>query len=152
MNIRISRKLISISAGLVLGMLSPVLVYAECIPSELAGTWFTYSMSVDSGGSFAPQTNRCKVKINSAGNIVATKSSCKVRSRTGLINVNVTGGSIIVNSKCSLSGSIKISGPAGSSTIKLEYGTVAKDNKTLSLVAYDAGDRSYITHLTGVKR
>lgn len=152
MNIRISRKLIAISAGLALGMLSPVLVFAECIPSQLAGTWYTYSMSVDSDGSFAPQTNRCKVRINSAGSIVASKSSCKVRSWPGLVNVNVTGGSIFVNSKCNLSGSIKISGPEGSSTIKLEYGTVAKDNNTLSLISYDAGDRSYITHLTGVKR
>ena len=134
-------------------MLSPVFAQAGCVQSELAGTWYTYSMSVDSSGSFAPQTNRCKVRINSSGSVVASKSSCIARSWPGLINVNVTGGSINVGSGCNLSGTLNIYSPeGGSGTIKLQYGTVASDQKTISLVAYDASNPAYITHLTGVKR
>lgn len=152
MNIHISKKLISISAGLVLSLLLPILAHAGCEQSDLQGVWYTYGMSVDSLDSFAPQTNRCKVKLNSSGSVVASKSSCKVRSWPGLINVNITGGSIKVSSSCSLSGSVKVDGIQGPNTIKLEYGSAATDKRTFSFVAYSGNDPSYITHMTGVKR
>ena len=153
MNIQIIRRSVIIGAGFVLSILSPIMAQAGCVQSELAGTWYTYSMSADSYGSSAPQANRCKVRINSSGSIVASKSSCKIRSFLGLIDANITGGTVKVSSGCTLSGSIRLfSSFAGSDTIKLEYGTVAKDKKTFSLIAYDSGQPSYITHLTGVKK
>ena len=152
MNVHISSKLIAIGAGLGLIMLSPILAYAGCSQSDLAGTWDTYSMSVDSSGLLSPQTDYCKVRINSSGSIVASKSSCKVRSWPGLLNGNIAGGSIKVNSSCKLKGSVTIIGTDVQAIIKLEYGTAAKDKRTFSLVGYDTINPTYITHLTGVKR
>ena len=153
MDINTNRKLMIIGAILGMSILSPISAKASCSQADLKGTWYTYSMSADSYGVSAPQTNRCKVVFNSSGSIVASKSSCKLRSYPGLINVNIKGGTIKVNSGCNLSGSVRIfSSFAGSGNIKLEYGTVAKDKRTFSVVGYDTSSPSYITQLNGVKK
>ena len=152
MSLPTNKKSIIISAVLGMSMLSPVLVHAGCSQSDMTGTWYAYSMSADSAGYYYPQTNQCKVKISSSGSIVASKSSCKMRSITGLVAVNITGGSIKVNSSCKLSGSMKISSVYGNDTIKLEFGSAAKDKRTLSLVGYDVDDPTYISYLSAVKQ
>jgi len=152
MDINIIRKSGIIGAVLGMSMLSPIMAHAGCSQIDMTGTWYAYSMSVDSAGYYYPQTNECKVKLNSSGSIVASKSSCKMRTATGLVNVNITGGSVKASSNCKLSGSMKISSIYGTDTIKLEFGRVAKDKRTVSLVSYDTSDPTYITHMTAVKR
>jgi hypothetical protein len=109
-------------------------------------------MSVDSYAVYASQTNRCKIKLNSTGNIVASKSSCKLRDYSGVFSVPVTGGNIKVKSNCSLNGNIKLITPDGISTVVMEYGTAAKDRHTFSVVGYDNNNPDLITHLHAVKR
>ena len=142
--------LLSAASALSLSMVFSSQAYAGCQQNDLAGTWYSYSMSVDSSGiSYAPLTYRCKVKLNSSGNVVASKSSCTVRGWEGKGNVNVTGGKIKVSSSCGVSGSIS-QGALG--TVKIESGTLAKDKYTFSAVAYDAEFPAYITHLNAVKK
>ena len=151
-SVPVNKKQIIVGIGLGLSALFPLYAYAGCSQGDMTGTWYTYSSSDDSAGGFYPHTNRCKVKLNSSGNIVASKSSCKMRNAAGLISLNVTGGKVKVNSGCSLSGSMKISSIYGVDVITLEYGTLSKDKSTLSLVSYDTDNPTFVTHLTAVKK
>ena len=63
--------------------------------------------------------------------------------------MNVTGGKITVSSGCAISGSIS-QGALG--TVKIEYGTLAKDKNTFSAAAYDAEFPAFITNLNAVKK
>ena len=143
---------ISISAGLILYIFSQQLAQAACSQPELAGTWYTYSMSVDSYAVYASRTNRCKIKLNSTGSIVASKSSCKLRDYSGVFTVPVAGGDIKVKSNCSLNGNIKLITPDGISTVVMDYGRSAKEKQAFSVVVYDNHIPDFISHLIAVKR
>ena len=144
--------LMSISAGLILYIFSQQLAQAACSQPEMEGTWYTYSMSVDSYAVYASRTNRCKIKLNSTGSIVASKSSCRLRDYSGVFTVPVAGGNIKVKSTCSLNGNIKLITPDGISTVVMDYGTAAKDKQAFSVVGYDNNNPDFITHLNAVKR
>ena len=147
---RMVRKFICIFIALIPGVFSPLLVYAGCGQSDLTGTWITYALSVDSSGlAYSPQTNRCKVKINSSGSIVTSKSGCFIRNWTGINYVNITGGKFSVSSSCKLSGSIVL---GVLDEIIIDYGTLSKDKHTFSLIGFNEAYQDYITHLNGVKK
>ena len=152
MNVHISSKLIAIGAGLGLIMLSPILAHAGCSQSDLAGTWYAYSMSADALGSFPPATIDCKVKINSSGSIVASKSSCNMRDYSDPVNSPVSGGNMKVTSGCNLSGTLKLDTPVGRQTLKIGRGTLSKDKVTLFAVGYVKEYPSSIAHLTAAKK
>ena len=146
----IAKNFICICITLMSGMFSPLLAYAGCSQADLAGTWITYALSIDSSGlAYYPQTNRCKVKINSSGSIVTSKSSCFVRNWIGTNYVNITGGKVSVSSNCNLSGSIII---GVLDEIIIDYGTLSKDKHTFSLIGFNEAYQDYITHLNGVKK
>ena len=109
-------------------------------------------MSVDSYAVYASRTDRCKIKLNSTGSIVASKSSCKLIDYSGVFTVPVAGGNIVVKSNCSLNGNIKLITPGGLSTVVMKYGTAAKDMHTFSVVGFDNNNPDFINHLTAVKR
>lgn len=152
MNIRTNKKNIFFAAGVGLCLLAPFTANAGCKQGDMTGTWYSYSMSDDSAGFLFPHTNYCKVKINSSGSIVASKSTCKTRISSGLITTNVTGGKLKVNSSCSLSGNINLSNAFGTDKIIVEYGTLASDKKTLSSVLYSDNDNTFVTSLNAVKK
>ena len=159
MGIRIHGKSTFASAVMLLSLLSPVLVQAACSQSDLKGTWFTYSLSVDSFVTGDPSltvssmTNRCKVKVSSSGDIVASKSSCKFRDQVGKDPLNITSGEIKVNPRCKLNGSITMELIGTSSiTLILESGALAKDKTTFSAVGYSEVEPDVITHMTAVKQ
>ena len=159
MGIRIHGKSTLASAVMLLSFLSPVLVQAACSQSDLKGTWFTYSLSVDSfvtedhSLTVSSMTNRCKVKVSSSGDIVASKSSCKFRDQVGKDPLNITSGDIKVNPKCKLKGSITMELFGTSSiTLILESGALAKDKTTFSAVGYSEVEPDVITHMTAVKQ
>ena len=106
-------------------------------------------MSVDSSGYSSARTFNCKVKVNSSGSIVGSKSSCILRDWSGQISVGINGGSISKDSKCNLNGVVFLS--AGLGAIDMDCGKLAKDKRTFSLTAHDRDHPSYITHLTAVK-
>ena len=102
-----NKRLISAVCAMSLGLSFAGLAQAKCNQDDLAGRWHSYSMSVDSSGTtYAPLTYRCKVKLDSSGSVVASKSSCTVRGWEGKSNVDVTGGKITVSSGCAIRGSI----------------------------------------------
>ena len=152
MNVHISSKLIAIGAGLGLIMLSPILAYAGCSQSDLTGTWYAYSMSADALGASPPATINCKVKLNSSGSIVASKSSCKMRDFSDPVKIPVSGGNMKVTSGCNLSGTLKLDTPVGPQTLKIGHGTLAKDKVTLFAVGYVKEYPSSIAHLTAAKK
>ena len=150
MNIQIIRRWALIGAGSLMGIFSPILVQAGCNQSDLTGAWYSYSMSVDSVGSYAARSYRCKVKINSSGSIVASKSTCILRDYTGQFKVGVAGGSINADSKCNLSGAVKLS--SGLGFVDMDHGKLAKDKNTFAVTTHDRDRPGYITHLTAVKQ
>ena len=150
MNIQIIRRSTLIGAGLLLSLLNPILAHAGCSQSDLTGAWYTYSMSVDSSGRIASRAYRCKVKVNSSGSIVSSKSSCIFRDWGGQFSVGINGGSIRTNTKCNLDGVVFLS--SGIGAIDMDHGTLAKDKRTFYLTAHDRDRLGYITHITAVKR
>ena len=124
----ITRKSMFISLGLLWGMLSPVSVQAECVQSELAGTWYIY----------APAMLRCKVKVNSSGTIVASKSKCSFRDETGRYSGNIAGGNMSISSGCKVTGKMKVCGD-GCESIKIEHGRLERDKNMIILEAYVPG-------------
>ena len=150
MNMQTIRNSMFIGFGLVLSILSSA-THAACIQADYAGTWYSYDMVVDTAGAISPQVNRCKFKVNTSGDIVASKSSCKSRNSSGTFVTDVTGGNVQVGSKCGLRGSIDFSAFGTPFTSVIEHGRVSKDKITTSIVGYIQGT-SIISHATGVKR
>ena len=124
----IIRKLMFVSLGLLLGVLSPEFSHAGCVQSELAGTWYTY----------APAMLRCKIKVNSSGTIVASKSKCSLRDETGRYSGNVSGGNMSVTSGCKVTGKMTVCGD-GCEKIKIEHGRLERDKNMIILEAYLPG-------------
>ena len=153
MNIHMILRLIFTGTVLVLSMLTPMIIHAACVQSDLKGTWITYSVGVDTSGSLLPNTNRCKIRINSSGSIVASKSFCNMRISSGILDFDITGGGMKVKSSCDFNGTIKVNtGSRGIISIKLQYGTLASDKRTFSAVLYDTTDISFASHMTAVKK
>jgi len=125
MNIHISRKLVSIFAGLGLIMLTPVFSHAGCVQSDLEGTWYTYAAAM----------LRCKIKVNSSGSIVASKSVCSIRDETGRYSMNVTGGNISTSKGCLLSGKMRVC-EDGCVNLKIEHGRLERDKNMVILETY----------------
>ena len=69
-SVPVNKNQIIVGIGLGLSALFPLYADAGCSQGDMTGTWYTYSSSDDSAGGFYPHTNRCKVKLNSSGNIV----------------------------------------------------------------------------------
>ena len=153
MNIHTISKLMFIGIWLLLGMLSPVLAHAGCVQSDMGGTWHTYGLIIATAPSGDAASTSCKIKINSSGSIVASKSSCKDRSSFGTqYSYDVLGGKITVNSKCNLSGKVRSDDSVFLDKMILDHGMLAQDLKTFSLVAHYEGRPDIVIHLNGVKR
>lgn len=144
------RKTMCVIIGLMLGVISSTATQAACVQSDFAGTWYTYTMSVDTTGVISPQVDRCKFKVNSSGSIVASKSSCKSRNSSGTFVTDVTGGNVKVSSKCKLSGSVDFFALGVPFTNVLEDGRLSKDKITSSMIGYTLGT-GIIMHATAVK-
>ena len=141
MNIHISKKLVSIIAGLGLIMLPPVFAHAECTQSDLAGTWYAYAATM----------LRCKVKVNSSGSIISSKSLCKFRDETGQYSASASG-SMGISDNCLISGKITVC-DAECANLKIEHGRLERDNNMFVLeVNAPAIDPATSISLVGVKK
>lgn len=142
MNIQMSRKLVSIIAGLGLIMLSPVVTHAECAQSDIAGTWYIY----------APAMLRCKIKVNSSGSIVASRSKCSFRDETGRYTMNLSGGNVSISSGCNITGKMTVCEDE-CVNLKIEHGRLERDKNMVILETYlPAIDPTGTMSFVGAKR
>lgn len=125
MKIPISRKLISIISGVGLIVSPPVFANAGCIQSDLAGTWYAYA------GAMV----HCKIKVNSSGSIVASKSKCSMRDETGRYSMNIGGGNFGITNACIVTGKIKLC-EASCVDLKIEHGILERDKNMVILEGY----------------
>ena len=141
MNIHISKKLVSIIAALGLITLKPVFAHADCAQSDLTGTWYAYAGAM----------LRCKVKVNSSGSIVASKSSCRFNDETGQYSASASG-KMDISDHCLISGKITVC-DAGCANLKIEHGRIERDKNMFVLeVNAPAYDPTTSISLVGVKK
>jgi len=141
MNIHISKKLVSLITGLGLIMLPPVFAHAGCTQNDLEGTWYAYAAAM----------LRCKIKVNSSGSIVASKSLCKFRDETGQYPASASGN-IGISDRCMISGKITVC-DAGCANLKIEHGRLERDKNMFVLeVNAPAYDPTTSISLVGVKK
>jgi len=148
----ISRKPAFLSFSLLLIMFLPLMAQGACETSDLAGTWTTFAISVDSIGSYPSATTSCTLRLKSTGKINTDRSKCYERDYQGLVKVAVAGGSFYVKDSCHLGGKLKMDTTFGRQTFEVDFGTLAKTKKTFSAVGYIVEAPSIVTHVTGVKR
>jgi len=91
--------------GGMLLMVSP-LVSATCVQGDAAGTWHSYSNSVDFSDGY--YWLRCKFVVNSTGVMNTTSSWCK--DPYGNTYYAQGGSSFLVSSACKVSGNINAYG------------------------------------------
>ena len=150
---RIPRKSGFISFGLLLIMFLPMIAQADCNEDDLKGDWTTFSMAVDSLGSFPSATTSCTLRLKANGKINTDKGSkCFERDYQGLVKVPVAGGSFYVKKSCHVGGRIKLDTTLGRQTIEVDFGTLAKDKNTFSAIGYVVEAPTVITHVTGVRK
>lgn len=139
--------------GLALAMLIPVAVQASCEQGDLTGVWMTYGISIDTYFSNSDETDRCKIKVNSSGTIVATASYCIFRDQKGKYRVDVAGGSVLVASNCRVTGTVDLCYlDACSFGLTIEHGTLSQDKNVISMLGYSRNDNDVVFSFTGVKR
>ena len=143
-----------ISFGLLLIMLLPMMAQAGCNEDDLKGDWKTYSMSVDSIGSFPSATTSCTLRLKASGKIdtESKKTKCFERDYQGLVRVKVAGGSFYVKTTCHVGGRLKLDTTLGRQTIEVDFGHLAKDKDTFSAIGYVVEAPTVITHVTGVRK
>lgn len=148
----ISRKSGFISFGLLLIMFLPMMAQADCNEDDLKGDWTTFSISVDSAGSFPSATTSCTLRLKSTGKINTDRSKCFERDYAGLQKVTVAGGSFYVKKSCHVGGTLKLDTTFGRQTVEVDFGTLAKDKNTFSAIGYVIEAPTVITHVTGVRK
>ena len=141
---KFSRNSMFISFALLLGMISPMLAQGACSQSDLTGVWYTY-------GSDMGEIARCKIKVNSSGSIVGSRSKCTARDATGRYSLNVGGGYMGVADNCIVKGNLKFC-EGGCVKANIEHGMLERDNNILTVEGYLVVDPSAVFYLVGVKR
>ena len=137
----ISRKSMFISFALLLSMLSPMPAYSGCIQSDLEGVWYAYAAAM----------MHCKIKVNSSGSIVASKSKCTVRDETGRFSLNIGGGNLGVSNTCVVTGKIRLC-EARCTGFIIEHGMLERDKNMVILKGYPNADPAESLTLVGAKK
>ena len=140
----ISRKSMFIIVALLLSMLSPMLAQGACSQNNLTGTWYAY-------GNSGNEIERCKIKVNSSGSIVGSKSKCSARDATGRFSLNIGGGNLQVSSACVVKGRINFC-EASCTALRIEHGMLERDKNILTVEGYLVVDPRYTASLVGVKK
>ncbi len=137
---------------LLIGLLSPILVQASCESNNIPGTWMTYGVSGDTSTGEFSSTDRCKIKVNSSGNIVSSSSSCKYRDSSGAHKLDVDKGTIEVNSNCVVTGYMRLCKENDCARLIIDYGTLSMEHNVFSIVGYSKLDPDFVFSFTGIKR
>jgi hypothetical protein len=140
----ISRKSMFMSFALLLSILLPVQVHAECIQTDLKGVWYAYGISMG-------EIDRCKIKVNSSGSIVGSKSKCSARDATGRFSLNIGGGNMYVSDTCVVTGKITFCEGACVSS-KIEHGMLERDKNVVTAEGYLIPDPAAVFSFVGIKK
>jgi len=126
--------------------------YAACSQSDLTGIWYFNGVTGDTfNGRFA-ETNFCKIKVNSNGNIVDSASQCKFRDFDGKHNLDIQGGNLALNSSCRITGRFKSCDGEGCIFMNVDNARLDKGKTVITMVGRVSVNLDVVVFLTGVKR
>jgi hypothetical protein len=127
--------------------------YAACAQSDLAGTWYFNGITGDSYEGYFWETDFCKIRFNSTGNVVKSSSQCKFRDSLGKATLDIIGGSLALNASCKISGKIKYDlGDGFSTNFVLDDARMDRGKTMITMVGRVAIDPAVVSFFTGVKK
>ena len=126
--------------------------YAACFQSNLTGIWYLNGISGDTFFAEFWETDFCKIKVNSTGNIVNSASQCNFRDDNGKGFIDVQGGSLTVNSSCSITGKLKYCVDGICTNFNIDAARMDKGKTVITLVGRLAIDPDIVGYFTGVKK
>lgn len=120
-------------------------VAAACNQADAKGTWRVHAINWNSfDGAIQQAAFKCKLKIGSEGEIVASKSACKVPS--GSV-VDVTGGHLVMAGNCKISGNLDTDGG-----INFTSGQMDRSKNSFTILGESALDADYKFFFDGIKQ
>ena len=127
--------------------------YAACVQGDLAGTWYFNGVTGDTFAGQFWETDFCKVRVNSVGTIVKSKSQCQYRDYTGKQSYDITGGSLVISSSCKITGKIKYDFGGGLTTnFNIDAARLDKGKTVITIAGRASIDPDIVSFFTGVKK
>ncbi len=128
------------------------LSYAACLQSNLTGIWYLNGVTGDTLFGDFWETDFCKIKVDSTGKIVRSASQCQYRDFDGKASINITGGNLVINSSCRITGKIKYCVDEFCVNFNIDAARLDKGKTVITMVGRLSIDPDVVSFFTGVKK
>jgi len=126
--------------------------YATCSQSDLTGTWYLNGITGDTLFAEFWETDFCKVKVNSNGNVVNSSSQCKYRDADGKAGFDIQGGNLALSSSCAITGKVKYCDGEFCLNLVVDDARLDRGKTVLTLVGRLSFDPDVVSFFTGIKK
>ena len=115
-------------------------------------SWYLNGVTGDTFFGDFWETDFCKIKVNSTGNIVKSSSQCKYRDADGKGILDVQGGNMTISSSCAITAQIQYCDNGFCVKFNSDAARLDKGKTVITMVGRTNVESDIVTFFTGVKK